>query len=123
MNFVNLKNSKFRKWIQTFCILHFPRKSPLNVIKKTKRRAGKTETERLQQQSHTDASGNYYDEFVVQNKKKHDEVDPGFFEKESRCSKTLRLCSITYCCYDISNKKLKFGRKGPNEQLTEQDGD
>ena len=40
-----------------------------------------------------------------------------------RCTKTLCLCSKTYCCYDIKSQKYKFCRKGLNKRTLEDSGD
>ena len=55
--------------------------------------------------------------------KQHDRREPGLFEEEIRCTEMLSLCSKTYCCYDVTSKKLKFSSKGLNKRVMEQSGD
>ena len=43
--------------------------------------------------------------------KKHGKRELGFFKAEFRCTKTLCLCSKTYCCYDVASKQVKFSGK------------
>ena len=40
--------------------------------------------------------------------KRHDERDPGLFREEFRCTELLRLCSKTYCCYDLISNKVQI---------------
>ena len=47
--------------------------------------------------------------------KQHDKREPGLFKDEFRCTEMLCLCSKTYCCYDVTSKKLKFSSKGLNK--------
>ena len=35
----------------------------------------------------------------------------------------LCLCSKTYCCYDVTSKKLKLSSKGLSKRVLEQSGD
>ena len=55
--------------------------------------------------------------------KKHDKRDPGLVREEFRCTKTVCLCSKTYCCYDIKSQKYKFSSKGLNTRALEDSGD
>ena len=51
--------------------------------------------------------------------KKNDKREPGLFHKEFRCSKTLCLCSKTYCCYDRKSNNYKFSSNGLSERTLE----
>ena len=55
--------------------------------------------------------------------KQHDKRELGLYKEEFKCTQMLRLCSKTYCWYEVTSKKLKFSSKGLNKRVLEQSGD
>ena len=70
-----------------------------------------------------DAVGYFFPRILCVKHKQHDKRESGLFKEELRCTEMLCLCSKTYCCYDVTSKKLKFRRKGLNKRVLEQSGD
>ena len=58
-----------------------------------------------------DAVANFFPRACCVKHKQHDKREPGLFKEEFRCTVMLCLCSKTYCCYDLTSNKLKFGSK------------
>ena len=52
--------------------------------------------------------------------KQHDKREPGLFKELFRPTEMLRLCSKTYCCYDVTSNKFNFIIKGLNNRVLEQ---
>ena len=55
--------------------------------------------------------------------KQHDKRVPGFFIEKFRFTEMLCLCSKTYCCYNVTSKKLKISSKDLTKRVLEQSGD
>ena len=55
--------------------------------------------------------------------KQHDKREPGLFKEEFRYTEMLCLYKKTYCCYEVTSKKLKFSSKGLNKPVLEQSVD
>ena len=55
--------------------------------------------------------------------KQHEKRVHFLFKEEFRCTETLRLCSKTYCCFDVTSKKPTVSIKGVNKRVLEQSGD
>ena len=70
-----------------------------------------------------DAVANFFPRTCCVKHKPHEKREPGFFKEEFRCTEMLCLCSKTYCCYDVTSKKLKFSSTGLNKRLLEESGD
>ena len=70
-----------------------------------------------------DALANFFHRTCCVKHKQHDKREPGLFKEEFRCTEMLCLCSKTYCCYDVTSKKLKFSIKSLNKRVLEQSGD
>ena len=70
-----------------------------------------------------DAIANFFPRTCCVKHKKLDKREPGLFTEELRCTETLCLCSKTYCCYDVTSKKIKFSSKGLNKRVLEQSSD
>ena len=70
-----------------------------------------------------DALANFFPRTCCAKHKQRDKGEPGLFKEEFRCTVSLCLCSKTYCCYDVTSKKLKFSSKGLNKRVLEQSGD
>ena len=70
-----------------------------------------------------DAVANFFPRTCCVKHKQHDKREPGLFKEEFRCTEMLCLCSKTYCCYDVTSKKLKYSSKGLNKRVLEQSGD
>ena len=70
-----------------------------------------------------DAVANFFTPTCSLKHKQHDERELGLFKEEFRCTDMLCLCSKTYCCYDVTSKKLNFNSKGLNKRVLEQSGD
>ena len=70
-----------------------------------------------------DAAANFFPRTCCAKHKQQDKREPGLFKEEFRCTEMLCLCSKTYCCYDVTSKKRKFGSKGLNKRVLEQSGD
>ena len=71
----------------------------------------------------TDAVAIFFPRICCVKHKQHDKREPGLFEEEFRCTEMLRLCSKTYCCYDVTSNKPKFSSKGLNKRVLEESGD
>ena len=70
-----------------------------------------------------DAVANFFARTCCVKHKQHDKREPGLFKEEFRCTEMLCLGSRTYCCYDVTSNKPKFGSKGLNKRVLEQSGD
>ena len=70
-----------------------------------------------------DAVANFFPLTCCVKHKQHDKREPDLFKEEFRCTEMLCLCSETYCCYDVTSKRLKFSSKGLNKRVLEQSGD
>ena len=70
-----------------------------------------------------DAVANFFPRTSCVKQKQQDKREPGLFKEEFRCTQMLRLCSKTYCCYDVTSIKLKFSWKRLDERVLEQSGD
>ena len=55
--------------------------------------------------------------------KQHETREPGLFREEFRCTEVLCLTSKTYCCYDVTSKKLEHSSKNLNKRVLEQSAD
>ena len=55
--------------------------------------------------------------------KQHDKRVPGLFKDEFRSTEMLCLCTMTYCCYDVTSNKPRFSSKGLNNHVLDQSGD
>ena len=49
----------------------------------------------------------------------YDKREPGLFKEEFRIYEMLYECSKTYCCHDVTSKKLKFSNKGLQKRVLE----
>ena len=54
--------------------------------------------------------------------KQHRKREHDLFKEEFRCTEMLRLCSKTYCCYDVTPDTHKFCSKGLCKCVLEQSG-
>ena len=70
-----------------------------------------------------DPIANFFPRTCCLKHKQHDKRELGLIKEEFRCTEMLRLCSETYCCYDVTSNKHKFSSKGLNERVLEQSGD
>ena len=70
-----------------------------------------------------DAVANIFPRRCCVKYKQHIKREPGLFKEEFRCTEMLCLCSVTYCCYDVTSNKLKSSNKGLSERVLEQSGD
>ena len=88
----------------------------------------KTESERLWSRDcidsfTTDAYGNFSPRMCSDEHRKDDEREPGLSKEEIACTETLRICSKTYCCYDVASNKLKFSSEDLNKRVLEHNGE
>ena len=70
-----------------------------------------------------DAVLNFFFRTCCVKHKQHDKREPGLFKEEFRCTEMLCLRSKTYCCFEVTSKKLKISSKGLNKRVLEQNGD
>ena len=70
-----------------------------------------------------DAVANFFPRTYCVKHKQLDKREPGLFKEEFRSTEILRLCSKTYCCYDVTSNIPKLSSKGLNKRILEQSGD
>ena len=70
-----------------------------------------------------DAVANFFQRTCCVKHKQLDKREHCIFKEEFRCTEMLSLCSWTYCCYDVTSKKLKISSRGLNKSVLEQGGD
>ena len=70
-----------------------------------------------------DAVANFFPRTCCSKHKQHDKREPGLFKEEFTCTEMLRLCSKTYCCYDVTSNKPRLSSKGTNKRVLEESGD
>ena len=70
-----------------------------------------------------DAVANLFRRIYCVKHKQQDKREPGLFKEEFRCTEMLCLCSKTYCCYDVTSKKINFSSKGLIKRVLKQSGD
>ena len=70
-----------------------------------------------------DALANFFPRTYCVKHKQHDKREPGLFKEDFRCTEMLCLCSKTYCCNDVTSKKLKTRSESLNKRVIEQSGD
>ena len=66
-----------------------------------------------------DAVANFSSRTCRVKHKQHDKREPRFFEEEFNCTEMLCVCSQTFCCYDVTSKKLSFSSKSLNRAATD----
>ena len=69
-----------------------------------------------------DAVANFFPRTSFLKHKQHDKREPGLYKEEFRCTEMSRLCSKTYCCYDVTSNNFKFCSKSFNKRVLEQNG-
>ena len=69
-----------------------------------------------------DAVANFLPRTCCVKQKQHDKREPGLFKEEFRCTERLCLCSMTYCCHDVTSNKIKISSKGLNKRVLDQSG-
>ena len=70
-----------------------------------------------------DAVVNFFPRTYFVKHKQHDKREPYLFKEEFRCTEMVCLSSTTYCCYDVTSKKIKISSKGLSTRVPEQSGD
>ena len=55
-----------------------------------------------------DAVANFFLRTCCVKHKQHDKREPDLFKEEFRCTEILCLCSMTFCCYDVTSDNLNL---------------